>query len=192
MYYRLRSTPVLEGIYDVWEPDLGGAFSWVSGQPITTPLPNPIEVKLDDSYGTRLPDLFDTTITLMSDTLVAALRRAGVTNIDTYPAVLVDEKRNLRIPGYQAVQVLGRIKAADPEKSVVYDPTGVGRNIVSFDKLVISEAAARGQLMFRLLESATTLIVHERVKAEVDKASLRFVSVHPTDDPPTPLDLHEL
>ncbi|WP_163989660.1 hypothetical protein [Pyxidicoccus caerfyrddinensis] len=75
---------------------------------------------------------------------------------------------------------------------MVFDPTGIGRDIVSFDKLIINEEAGRGLLLFRLLESASTLIIHERVKAELDKESLRFVSVHRPDEPLTPLDLDEL
>lgn len=85
-----------------------------------------------------------------------------------------------------------RVKAADPEKSVVYDPTNVGRDIVGFDKLVVNAEAARGLLLFRMLESASTILIHEQVKAELDREALRFVSVHRPDEPLTPLDLEAL
>ncbi len=122
---------------------------------------------------------------------MAALHRAGVTNLQTFPAVLTDSQRGLRLPGFQAVQILGRIKAADPNESIAYDPDSVGRTIVAFDKLVIDAEAAHGLLMFRLLESASTIIVHEQVKRELDKEQWRFVSVHPTDENPDPLDLDD-
>jgi hypothetical protein len=186
MYYRLRPTPVLEGVYRVKDPGLD--VRWLSGLPVPSPLPVPIELELDDRFGTRMADIFIRRILVMSDRLVAALRRAGVTNLQTFPAVLMDPKRGKRVPGYQAVQILGRVKAADMERSIAHDPSGVGRNIVFFEKLVIDEEAAHGLLLFRLLEDASTIIVHERVKQELSKESWRFVSVHPTDEDPETLD----
>ncbi len=187
MYYQLRPTPVLGGVYDVKKPALG--VQWLSGEPFAKTLPNPIEIELDDRFGTRMCDIFDRGILVMSDRLVAALGRAGVTNLQTFPAVLSDAQRGLRLPGFQAVQILGAIKAADPKKSIAYDPLSVGRNIVNFEKLVIDEEATHGLLMFRLLEAVATIIVHEQVKRELDKEEWRFVCVHPTDEEPEPLDL---
>ncbi|WP_205525801.1 hypothetical protein, partial [Pyxidicoccus trucidator] len=108
MYYQLRPTPVLEGVYDVKHPNL--EVRWLSGRPISDALPNPIELELDDRFGTRMADIFIRGILVMSDRLVAALHRAGVTNLQTFPAVLTDSQRGLRLPGFQAVQILGRIK----------------------------------------------------------------------------------
>lgn len=187
MYYRLQPTPVLGGVYDVKDPGLD--VRWLSGLPVSIPLPNPIDLELDDRFGTRMADIFIRRILVMSDRLVTALRRAGVTNLQTFPAVLLDPKKGVRVPGYQAVQILGRVKAADMERSIAHDPSAVGRNIVFFEKLVIDEGAAHGLLMFRLLEDASTIIVHERVKQELSKESWRFVSVHPTDEEPETLDL---
>ncbi|WP_164017820.1 imm11 family protein [Pyxidicoccus trucidator] len=189
MYYRLRPTPVLEGVYDVRRPHLDA--EWLSGRPFSVALPNPLEIELDDRFGTRMADIFIDGILVMSDRLVAAIQRAGVTNLQTFPAVLNDAQRGLRLPGFQAVQILGTLKAADPKKSIAYDPDDIGRDIVGFDKLVIDPKAARGALMFRLLESASTIIVHERVKRELDKEQWQFVSVHPTDENPDPLDLED-
>ncbi|MCY1017414.1 imm11 family protein [Pyxidicoccus sp. MSG2] len=187
VYYQLQPTPVLEGVYDVRKPDL--EVRWLSGQSISTPLPNPIEIELDDRFGTRMADIFIRGILVMSDRLVAAIQRAGVTNLQTFPAVLNDAQRGLRLPGFQAVQIVGTIKAADMKKSIAHDPDNIGRDIVGFQKLVIDPKAARGALMFRMLESASTIIVHEKVKQELDKEQWQFVSVHPTDEKPFPLDL---
>jgi predicted transcriptional regulator len=47
---------------------------------------------------------------------------------------------------------------------------------VAFRKLVIDEKAAQGLYMFRLGQAVASIIVHERVKAHLDKMDFKYVS----------------
>lgn len=189
-YYKITGTSVLGGVYDAASPRLSESASWISGAAHAFDIPTPLTIDLLDDFGTRLPEIFDSVALVMSDRLVAALRRAGVDNIDTYPAVLVDRKRGVEFQGYQAVQVIGCIRAADMSRSEYFDPIGYGQ-MIDFRRLVIDPDAAGGALMFRLYESAATLIIHESVKAELDKNTWSFVTVCPTEVIPLPLVLDD-
>jgi len=186
MYYHLRQTPVMEGLYMTVEPDLGPEVDWLSGCPHEEPIPIPLTIELDDEYGTTLPDIFDDAPLVMKKELVSALREAGVDNIDTYAAVLVDRKRKKTFEGYEAVQVVGRIAAADLGKSVYEDPAGAGHTLVQFQDLVLDGRAIRDALLFRLHESASTIVVAERVKKRLETLPLQYVSLLPVGAKPVP------
>lgn len=190
IYYKLGQTPVMGGLYDVSSPRLSSDASWMSGEAHAFDIPGPLTIELLDDFGTRLPDIFDTGALVMSDRLVAALKRAGVDNIDTYSVVLTDQRRGAEFRGYQAVQVIGCIRAADMIRSQFFDPVGYGQ-MIDFQRLVIDHEATGGALMFRLYESVSTLIIHESVKAELDKCTWSFVTVCPTEKIPLPLMLDD-
>ena len=63
---------------------------------------------------------------------------------------------------YHAVNILGAIAAADMEMSMVMDE-GSGMYDVLFGSLVIDEEKANGNLLFRLAESISTVVIHESV-----------------------------
>ena len=176
MYFQMKQTMVMEGLYMTKSPGLPLSVRWISGQRHKTPITEPIRVELDDTYGTELPDFFDDNIVLMSERMIGALRAAGVDNFDVYQVELVDTNRNKVIADYQAVQIIGRLKAADAAASDVFNPMGVSHTLQEFRKLKLDQNAARGLLMFRLYESADTIVVHEAVKAKLDEADLKYVS----------------
>ncbi len=64
---------------------------------------------------------------------------------------------------YLAVNIIGTIAAADMLKSVVLDDPDGPLITVIFESLVIDEAKAGGHLFFRLAESVSTVVVHEKV-----------------------------
>jgi hypothetical protein len=49
------------------------------------------------------------------------------------------------------------------EQSVVLDASDGPQLTVLFESLVIDEAKAQGQLLFRLAESVSTILIHEKV-----------------------------
>jgi hypothetical protein len=107
------------------------------------------------------------------------LRRCGVDNIDTYPAVLVDNA-NEREFRYFAVNILGLVAAADLSKSQWSNFDSAARLDTHFESLAVDPAKARGHLMFRLAEDTGTIIVHAKVKQALESAGipmLRFSQV---------------
>lgn len=138
--------------------------SWISGVRMADPPPDPIELTWDPMREDGLRKAYyESSVVLMAKGLVLALREAGVDNLDTYPVIVRSTKNGDICGDYVAVNVIGSIAAADMEKSVVLDE-GAGMVDVIFSSLVIDENKARGQLFFRLAESAGALVVHEPVR----------------------------
>lgn len=187
MYYKLMQTPVLDGLYMTHSPQLGMGVDWLSAIRHTGEVPVPLEINLDPTFGTTLPDFLDDSLLLMSDQMVEAIRRAGVDNIDTYKAVLIDQENDKRFENYNAVQIIGRIAAADLGESDVFDPENIGHTLVQFRKLVVDESKITNALMFRLHENISTILIHDRVKDELEKLDLNFVSIVPPDENPAPV-----
>lgn len=182
MYFHLRQERVSGGLYMAVKapPQVTGRrIQWLSGERHPIPLKTPIEVILDDTYGTALADFLDDVLPIMSKRLVDGLARAGVDNIDAYETVLVDPKRQKRFAGYFAVQVLGRVSAVDAAASDPFDPLNVGHTVVQYRKLAIDEKRATGLKLFRLHESVSTIVVNEDVKQILGKLVLNYVELAP-------------
>lgn len=131
---------------------VGTVRLWKSGAPFAearrASIVPPIRVPVRRLRGYRGPlvELLDVGIPLMSARLVTALGAAGVTTLELFGAVLVDE-------------------AGDEEAAFAFNVTARGP--------LTSDA-----LLFRLEDNASTLLVHERVKLELERqgfSRLRFV-----------------
>jgi hypothetical protein len=108
---------------------------------------------------------------LMSERLIETLRGAGVDSLQLFDADIVNRKSGERVSGYRVVNILGLVSAADASAS----KSRPLAHVRFFETLVLDEARARGQLMFRLAESLTDVIVAEKVAKHV--ADGRFVDV---------------
>jgi len=153
-------------------PDVDGVESWISGRYIDVPVPQPLEFEVEIDEDDREPEepgqlleMYDYGVVLMTERLVNALREAGVDNLQAFDAVIRDPRTNRVVTDYKVVNVVGVIAAADMGKSKLYEPPdGAPLIDVSFDSLAIDEKRAGGQLLFRLAESLSAIIVHDRVK----------------------------
>ena len=187
-YYQLTQTPALSGLYMTREPDLGPWTDWLSGRPHEddVEVPTPLEVELDSQYGKKLGDYLDDSLPIVSDRMLQVLRDVGVDNFDAYAVVLVDPEDNARHEGYWAIQVIGRIAAADLDKSDVSDPLGVGHTALQFRELALDESRAMALPLFRLHESVSTILVSESVKVALESAQLELVSLVKVGDKARP------
>jgi len=147
---------------------------WNRGARFEEPVPDPLEVILDGD-GLMMP-MFNRGILLFSDELVKVVREAGVDNIDTYNAVLVDPVGGKRHTNYKAVNIIGLVAAADLAASKYHAPSGRPLIDTDFDALVIDEQRAHGLLMFRLAESVNGIVVHSIVREKVEKAGIRHLN----------------
>ncbi len=170
---------MLDGLYMTDNPDLDVTLRWLSGRHLTDKVPDPFTITLNDEYGTGMPDFFTGSVPLMSDRMLAGLVSAGVNNVDIYKTRLLDPKTGRAREDYKAVQIIGRVKAANLSQSDVFNPKGLKHTAIQFRKLVIDEAAANGLLLFRLFESASTIVVHEVVKQALERLDLQFVTLEP-------------
>lgn len=148
---------------------------WTDGVRFAKPFPAPVMVKLKP-YDSRVPDmgkdvgsLYLTKIPLFKKELVEAFHDIGVTNLETYEAVLLDPDNNKKYETHVAVNIIGVVAAADLGSSVYNVPDNIPVIDVEFDDLVLDESRAKGLLMFRLAENTNTILVHESVKDYLEK-----------------------
>jgi hypothetical protein len=115
--------------------------------------------------GVSPPHWLGDRIPLVSATLLAALGRAGVDNVQTFPAQLRGAAAGAVWPGYVAFNVVGAVDAADPEASIgaPLSDGEAGPKVTEYSELVLSRARTHDLDMFRLADSPSMLLVHDRV-----------------------------
>ncbi len=116
---------------------------------------------------------------LMSERLIETLRGAGVDNLQLFDAEILNSKTGAKIPGFQVVNILGLVSAADPNAS----KSRPLAHVRFFETLVIDPARARGLLMFRLAESLNDVILAEKVARRVADGKFADVVVEPLGPP---------
>lgn len=152
--------------------------SWFTGTFIDEELPNPIVCELDEEdSGPDMPDFFDVDLTLCSDRMLAALRKAGVNSLQLFDAEIVNPFDNKTYRNYMAVNILDRVSCADLEKSTC-DPSS-GSPLIEFDELVLDRGRVGNHKMFRLAEHIGTIVVDGLVSDHLNKAGLVGVSLIP-------------
>lgn len=186
MYFVMQSTvPAGHGPIRLEEVDKSYTQSWLLGARFedSERPPNPYVLRVNQELGgTVLMDLYQTPAVLMSKRLLAALRDAGVDNLDVYPARIIDEEEGKTYQSHDAVNIIGAISAADLE-TTQFDP-GVPDRVLSaaIDRLGVDESAARGQRLFRLAESINAIVVDEGVKKRVESEGITTVVFTKPDD----------
>ena len=110
-----------------------------------------------------MPNFLEEPLTLMSKKLFGVLRQAGVDNIDVYRTVLYYPDGRVASEDLLAFNLIGKVAAADLDKSI-YDKEQPDSFIaMTFDKLEVKDALPQSLLMFRMAESVTTILVHEKI-----------------------------
>jgi hypothetical protein len=155
--------------------------AWQSGARLREPPPVPVLVNLDPQFpGIMLP-MYDAGILVFSKPMVAALEKAGVDNMETFPAILRDVESGAEHRDYFAVNIVGAVAAADLGRSEFDAPSGSRIVDVDFDSLVIDEKRAGDLLMFRLAECITAIVIHERVKQALESAKIPHLDFLPPE-----------
>lgn len=155
---------------------------WVTGHIFGEPK-EPIAVEFWENGGRGLAEILLDSIPLFSKELVNALRDCGVDNLQLFPVKIIEREGNRINQEYFAVNIVGLIKCADMEKSEYSDITGQGIIAVNFRKLIIDETIAMGFYIFRLAESVSSIIVHEKIKKYLDLKEFRYLSFRPLFEP---------
>lgn len=122
-------------------------------------------------------------IPLMSRRLVSVLKKAGVHNLQTFETVLTTFQGENPPPKdfYLAVNIIGLLKAADLTKSKIPPHNEDELLSMDFDSLAIDDQKALGYRMFRLAENTSAVLVHERVKKQVEDAGINTLTWIPPE-----------
>lgn len=142
---------------------------WMTGQLIDRPVPNPFVFLLDPHYPGELLPMYEGSILVMRDELIRKLQKAGVDNLQLFPALIRDEEKNREYADYKAVNIVGLISCANMDESTRMDPEDDESDMidVDFDSLVIDESRTGGMLLFRLAEAVSAILVHRNVRERV-------------------------
>lgn len=127
-----------------------------------------------------MPDFFDTTIPLMSERLLRALRRAGADNIDDYPMILRRPDTGQEWRNYRAINVVGRLDAIDMSGSK-HQPTASDAGI-DFESIVLDKGAVGDSLCFRLDDGPRLIVIHEKIAAALAPLGFIAVMIQPLDE----------
>lgn len=152
-------------------PDFS-ASRWVQGSALDPPSAT-VELEIYRGRG-GLSEIYLTTIPLFRNDVIEVMRGAGVDNLQCFPARLHDPEHGQTSDDYQAVNIVGAVKAADLDKSE-YTPSDAPALRTEFRKLVIDAGKAGGQPLFRLLESIDTIVVHRSVKEALPRERFRYL-----------------
>jgi hypothetical protein len=159
------------------------------GQSLSMNVPEPIVYDLEDDTKyeyDQIPNIRTLSkglpIPFMRDDLYEALVAAGVDNLQVYDAVIRDLQRGIDHKNYKAFNIVGVIAAADMDESTMMGTSDSTLVDADFDRLVIDEAKCHGQLLFRLAENISAIMVHERVKQEVEKQGIEGVFFYASNE----------
>ena len=151
--------------------------NWMSGTELRFDVPTPIIYELEEDEYDEPPNIppFDDSLPIpyMHNDLYEAFLAAGVNNLQVYDAVIRDLKRGIEHNDYKAFNVVGVVSAANMDESEMMNISDSEIIDADFDRLVIDEDKCRGQLLFRLAENISAIIVDERVKQEVEKRDIK-------------------
>lgn len=143
---------------------------WDDGVPFDNPPTSPVTAVLesykpdDPTMSMSMPALFKVKLPLYREDFIAALKAAGVDNLDLYDAEITDPDNGQVHTNYKAVNIIGLVAAADMDKSVAIVHDGIPLVDVSFDKLVLDPDKTQDLLFFRLAENNGAVMVHQSVK----------------------------
>jgi len=141
---------------------------WMDGRRLTFDVPEPLRYTLDANYPGQPMAMYEVAAPLMRDDLAEALLAAGVDNLQRYRAVLFDPNTKMEHTDYQAINVVGAVACADMDESELMGTSDSTMIDVDFDALVIDEAKAGDALIFRLAEAVSAIVVHEKLKSEIE------------------------
>ena len=171
VYFSIDSSNTSD-YYVTGEPQLPDGRKFVSGVRMESPVPNPLVFEVNHPSKAQLPHFVADVIPVFSDLLVNTLRTAGVENFQAFPAVLRNPEVGETWDGYQVFHAIGLVAAASLEKSKADtimggEPGGITVPLMGFHTLVLDKEKTRNLAMFRLAESPSTLLIHERVMAHI-------------------------
>lgn len=163
MLYVLSSEPgrpIVKGP-DVDEP-------WTEGRVLDFQPVEPLVYTLDPKAGGAPAAMYDGIVPVWRDDLLAALREAGVDNLQTYRAVLKDDGSRQSWPQYHSVNVLGLVATVDLARSGI-TASEEERGDLDPETLVLDEKNTEWFRLFRLAESPDLIIADDCVREAVER-----------------------
>ncbi len=165
MYYSIEADPFNErGI--IGDPKFPNDISFMRGAFINWQPDAPLLFRSNcDDDNLPREYMGRASLPVWSKALLNEFRLAGVDNIQAFPAVVEDIDGNIKWKDYFAINVIGKVSAADLSESeyIEIGERPGGLPFAGFQNIVIDPEKARGFLLFRLAENPLELIAHQRI-----------------------------
>ncbi len=116
---------------------------------------------------------------IMREDLLQSIQECGALNLEAYPAIIRASHEKKDYTNYFAVNIVGRVSCALKPDSKEVPEMGMGEGMTDafFENLVIDEKEAKksGLLIFRLAESVSAVIVHEKIRQSIEKRAIPYM-----------------
>jgi len=158
-------------------------ISFINGRRFPIDIPE-LEIIVDeDSQGLLTDDLVfrKRRCLVHSYRLIDSLKKVGVDNIDYYPCRINNLVTGRIYTSHMAANILDVIYCLDRENSELEIDDEEPGEIWSIDNMKLIEDRLGDTLIFRLGERKSTVLVHERVKQQIEKDRLSGVVFLPSD-----------
>ena len=180
MFYFLRQDILhdTDTVELIGHSDTTADLPWFDGVRFDRNMPLQV-LQIDSSYGSRLPDIFDTSIPVMSTRLLTTLLRNGVSNIENYPIELKNQETGESYDNYHAVNVVGLVDAinpaASPHRSRFGRPHYTG-------PIFLNKSSEILQPLFRLASGPALIVVAKALASAIEREDFVAVLLQPLDD----------
>jgi len=138
------------------------------GELLDLKVEEPVLVRLS-AWADTPTDFMEQPFVVVSDRMRRALERAGVSNVQYYPARLQAELSEHIESGYWLANVVGRVACVDAVASGLTDDD---MTISDCQALVLDPQRTYGLGLFRLAEDPRMIVVAPRVQASLHEAKL--------------------
>jgi hypothetical protein len=136
-------------------------YAFKSGQPFAADFEVPVRFNLDEELRAgELPTFFARPAFVATPRMQADLRRLGIDNLQTYPAVIEDPADGRVIEDYALLNVIGSVACANMRRSQ-FATLGPDMNVI--DEPVLDSQRVPDLDLFLLAEDTDKMLISERV-----------------------------
>lgn len=165
-YFKMESDNFLD--YGLTKSPSLAEHSILGGKVISPEQLPPLVFEVNFPNDVHMPHFLTGGSVLVSKLFISVLTSVGVNNFQSFPVVITNPETGKKWNDYFLFNVLGKIKAANLVKSQYSElmpasADGVDVPLLAFKEIVLDVDKTLGELMFRLAEDSTALIVHERI-----------------------------
>ncbi len=165
-----------EGLGSCNKPRTIGDYNFQLGMPITTgDVPNPLVCPTDHVGPEDFADYLNNQLPVVSRRFVQALRDAGVSNFEEYPADILNRDTGQRWTGFVAINIIGSLKCVHVEASSGSD---IGGNCIIYHDITLRKEVINNHLLFRVDEACATIVIHESVKRHLASVSPKLTGIN--------------
>jgi hypothetical protein len=135
-----------------------------------------------NSGNGEIPEQCDVPLPVMSKRLRGIFDSNGVTNIDYYDALIVDEASGREFRSHVAYNLIGAIAACDLKKTTFAAANPSRLVDADIDKLKLDPARILGARIFRLAESVNGIVIHASLMRAVVASGIKTLLFMPPEE----------